>query len=64
MTPLIYTTKGNLPVSELVQSVEWQEDDSAIRLIDTYKLGDEVVKQSIHVKLKQGLSMFPEQADL
>ena len=64
MTPLIYTTKGNLPVSDLVQSIEWQEDADAIRLIETYKLGDEVVKQSVHVKLKQGLAAFPEQAAL
>jgi len=62
--PLIWTTKGNIPLADLDYKHEWSEDDNAIMLIETYRLGDEIVKQNRHIKLKQGLVAFPEQATL
>lgn len=54
--PLIYTTKGNLPVEELEHGVEWRIDSEYVIFIETYRLAGEVVKQSSHVKLLTGLS--------
>lgn len=63
--PLIYTTEGNVPIDSLAYSHEWLEDDMAIILVETYKNKDGVVvKQSRHIKLKQGLSAFGEQSTL
>jgi hypothetical protein len=53
--PLIYTTKGNLPISSLQYRHEWQEDGAAITLIEEHLLDGEVVKRAVHVRLKQGL---------
>lgn len=62
--PLIYTTKGNLPVADLEYRHEWQEDDNAIMLIEEYRLGSEVVRRNVHARLKQGLQSLYEQATL
>lgn len=57
-TPLIYTIKGNLPVADLEYSTEWQEvPGEYTKLIETYKLDGEVVKQSVHVLSRQGLGV-------
>lgn len=64
MTPLIWTTKGNIPIEGLQYSTEWQETADQVRFIETYKQEDEVVKRSIHVMIKQGLPVFGEQGQL
>ncbi len=56
MTPLIYTTHGNLPVEDLRQEITWRVEPDQIHFIETYYLGDEVVKQSAHVKFLTGAS--------
>lgn len=53
--PLIYTSKGNLPISSLVYTHRWEEDDVAISFIEEYRLDGEVVKRNSHARLKQGL---------
>ena len=58
--PLIFTTKGNLPESSLKHEVEWRVTPEQITFIETYKLGDEVVKQSSHVKLLIGAAAVGE----
>jgi hypothetical protein len=58
--PLIFTSKGNLPAADLAHSVEWQVSPEQIVFIETYKLGDEVVKQSSHVKLLIGAAAVGE----
>jgi len=58
--PLIYTTKGNLPIADLRHEVEWQVSPEQIVFIETYKMGDEVVKQSSHVKLLIGAAAVGE----
>ena len=58
--PLIYTSKGNLPLESLKVSVEWQETDDYIACIETYKDSTgEVVKQSPHIRLKRGVGIEP-----
>ena len=53
--PLSWTTKGNIPVSGLKHSVEWTIDDTKIVFVETYSQGDEIVKQSSHVKILTGV---------
>ena len=54
--PLIYTSKGNVPVSHLQHEVEWRVNPEQIVFIERYYLGEEVVKESSHVKLLSGAS--------
>lgn len=61
--PLIYTTHGNLPADSLTYSTRWEEprteDGSAppwTKFIETYTLDGEVVRESVHVLHRQGLS--------
>jgi hypothetical protein len=53
--PLIYTTKGNLPVADLKYRHEWAEDGDSISLVEEYFLGDELVRRNVHMRLKKGL---------
>lgn len=46
--PLIYTTKGNVPVSSLRYETRWHFDDEIITFEETYFDGDEVVRRSVH----------------
>jgi hypothetical protein len=62
--PLIFTTKGNLPVADLTYKHEWQEDDNSIMLIEEYYLGDELVRRNVHARLKQGLQSLYQQASI
>ena len=55
--PLIFTTKGNLPLSSLTHEVEWRIAEKVIVFVERYLLGDEVVKESSHVKLLDGVAM-------
>lgn len=60
--PLIWTTKGNIPIEGLDHAVQWLEDDTSISLIETFKLNGEVVKRNVHARLKEGVAAIPEQA--
>lgn len=63
--PLIYTTKGNLPIASLAYSHRWEDTSDYTKLIETYKLGDEVVRESVHVMGKRPLfELGAEQASL
>lgn len=52
-TPLIYTSKGNLPIDSLTHSVDWEDTADYVKLTETYTLDGEVVKQSAHVMAKK-----------
>jgi hypothetical protein len=55
VVPLVFTSKGNLPVKSLEQSVEWKFSNTSIEFSEIYKLDGEVVKQSGHIyKLPEG----------
>ena len=53
--PLIWTTKGNLPVDSLEYKTTWEETPENTVFVESYLLDGEVVKQSVHVKSKRGL---------
>ena len=54
--PLIYTTKGNLPISSLEFKFWWMDNDVQVSYHEQYLLDGEVVKESAAVKLKQGVT--------
>jgi len=52
--PLIWTIKGNLPISSLQYRHQWTDNNNETTLVEEYLLGDEIVKRNVHVMLKQG----------
>lgn len=62
--PLIYTTKGNLPVSSL-RLVNKREDTpgNAVLVLEHF-LGDEVVRRDVHVCPLVGICMEGAAASL
>ena len=61
-TPLIYTSKGNLPVASLSYSTQWEDNDDYTQFTETHTLNGEVVKQSVHVRQKRLLDIGATQA--
>ena len=55
--PLVYTTKGNLPISTLEYFHSWEDSETYIKFIQGYKLEGEVVKQEAHIYLKKGIGI-------
>ena len=55
--PLIYTSKGNLPIDDLRYETEWTVNDDYIKFVERHYLGDEVVKESAHVYDRKGVSL-------
>lgn len=57
MQPLIYTAKGNLPIADLSYSTCWERTEDYVKFVETYKLGEEVVKESAHILALKPLSI-------
>ena len=55
--PLIYTTKGNVPIDTLESANEWEDTETYTKFIEIYKLNGEVVRQAAHVMMKNGQQM-------
>lgn len=47
--PLIWTTKGNVPVASLEYATRWEFSANNIKFVETYKSDGEVVKENVHV---------------
>jgi hypothetical protein len=45
--PLIYTTRGNLPVKDLDYKVDWQFDEKGISFVEEYLYEGEIVKRGV-----------------
>lgn len=54
--PLVYTSKGNLPMASLNYEVRWEDTPDYTKLVEVYKLEGEIVKESAHVLSKRGIS--------
>jgi hypothetical protein len=52
--PLIWTTKGNLPVASLEYYIGWDITEESIVFKEQYRLDGEIVKENSHVKLLKG----------
>lgn len=46
--PLIYTSKGNLPIASLEYFHEREDSPNGIMFIEGYKLDGEIVKRAAH----------------
>lgn len=51
--PLIFTTKGYLPESSLVQQDRWEVLDTCVKLTVVHTLDGEIVKEAVHVLMKK-----------
>lgn len=53
--PMIYTSKGNLPIDSLQNEVIWNFSATSIEFSEIHRHNGEVVKQSAHIyKLPEG----------
>ena len=59
--PLIYTTHGNLPIASLALSTSWEDTPDYVKMTETYRLGEEIVRESVHVLARKPLDMVGEQ---
>ena len=50
--PLIWTSKGNLPVALLEHRCQWSFSDKEIVFVEEYWLGNECVKRAPNIFLK------------
>jgi hypothetical protein len=62
--PLVWTAKGNLPASRLVETCEWEVGPGHVVCKPTWYLDGEVVRQDCHVLKPQGEAAVPEQAQV
>jgi hypothetical protein len=62
--PLIYTTLGNLPINSLDYSYSWEDTKEFTKFTETYKLNDEIVKQSCHVYSRILFPITTEQGEI
>lgn len=54
--PLIYTSRGNLPVASLDYMTRWEKTAEYTKFIETYSLNGEVVRESAHVLSHEGVA--------
>jgi len=48
-TPLIWTNKGNVPISTLRYETSWEVLPEYVKFVEQYYYEDELVKSSAHV---------------
>lgn len=59
--PLIYTSKGNLPIASLKYETDWVVGDTFYKFVERYRdETDEVVRESAHVYSTKGISASGE----
>jgi len=61
-TPLIYTSRGNLPVADLREAVVWTQNENEIICAVEHWLGDECVRRQVNVLKLQGESVLGQAA--
>lgn len=64
MTPLIYTSKGNVPIESLVYEHAWEDNDQMTILREYWYLDGELVKNNVHAMAKKGMAIGAEQAKI
>lgn len=63
-TPLIWTTRGNLPVDQLRLEVRWIDNADYTQMVETYTAPDgEVVRSSTHVLTRKGVDLTGQVAN-
>ena len=56
--PLIYTSKGNLPIASLEERVIWTDDENDVTCSVEYSLDGECVRRQCNVYVKKGSSVL------
>jgi len=56
MTPLIYTTKGNVPCAELRLEPVWEDTPDYVKVNVQHFMGDELVRNDVYVYDKKGIA--------
>ena len=63
--PLIYTSKGNIPISNLEHSVRWDiQEGRYIKFTEIHTLNGEVVRESPHIFSYVPLDIVSEQGEI
>lgn len=63
--PMIFTTRGNVPISSVKEMVIWQETkDARICVIEHHAEDGEIIKRSVHALAKLGLEALGAQPTL
>jgi hypothetical protein len=59
--PLIYTSKGNVPIASLKYEYAWEDTDNYTKFKERYlDASGEVVKEGAHVFMKKGVTALME----
>jgi hypothetical protein len=61
-TPLIFTSKGNVPIDSLRYEHEWIDSPEMLIFHERWFDGSELVKNNAHAYAKQALTIGGEQA--
>lgn len=59
--PLIWTSKGNLPIADLEVETSWEDAADYVKFTEMYFLKGELVKASTHVYCRKPLEALPQQ---
>ena len=55
--PLIWTSRGNVPLASLKLETAWDLGDTYIKFVERYRAEDgEIIKESAHVYSKTGVT--------
>ena len=60
--PLIWTSKGNVPLASLTYKHQWIDNPGEIVLLEQWFDGEELVKNHVHMLATKQLTMGGEQA--
>jgi hypothetical protein len=63
-TPLIHTSRGNLPIDSLQYATIWEDTADYTKLIETYSQDGEIVRKSVHIFGRKPLLLGAEQHNL
>ncbi len=61
-TALIYTNRGNLPISDLREAVVWTQNDDEIVCAVEHWLGEECVRRQVNILKLKGESVLGQAA--
>lgn len=61
--PLIYTTKGNVPVADVIRTFGWLDTFDRMEYWEEYHLDGELVRRDLAVYIKPVASLDVKQQD-
>ena len=52
--PMIYTSRGNLPIESLQYATRWEDSVDYIKFVEVYTFDGEVVRDRLHLRAPVG----------